>query len=233
MYYTTEESKNIIFNKLKNVQPFSLVRYGEGEIRILSKRKHNNKFECVSKTKEWSVDEIQDSWFFKNLESSFLYEDETYFRCIQDQGYHKNLEYIQSIFIEKKIHTTTFFYTIFLNFYKIFPFYFNQYNSINFICNQKANLKDINLNIKNVWNKFDVFNSWKQINYMDKVVEEISKFNNSIFIFVTGFSTKLMIHRLHSLNKKNVYIDCGSIFDKILYNKKTRSGHINDHEYIR
>lgn len=233
MYYTIEESKNIIIDKLKETNPFSLIRFGEGEIRILSKRKHDNKFECVSKNKEWSVDEIKDNWLFQDLENCFLYDDKTYFCFIQDQGFYQNLNFVKSKFEHKKIHSITAFYTMFLNFYKTFPLYFNKYDSINFICNKNANFKKINLNIKNVWNKFDTFNSWKQIEYINEVIEEISKLNNSVFIFTTGFSTKLMIHRLHNLNKNNVYIDCGSIFDKIIYNKKTRSGHIRDHESIR
>lgn len=233
MYYSIEESRNIIFNNLDKNKYFSVIRFNEGEIRILSKRKHDNKFECVCRTKEWCVNEIEDNWFFEDLTNTFLYENETYFKFVQDQGFHENLKYVESIFSNEKIHSVTSFYTIFLHFYKNFVSYFNKYESINFICNKNANLKNINLNIKNVWNKFDTFNSWKQTEYLNNTVQEILKFNNSIFLFTTGFSTKLMICKLHNLNKNNIYIDCGSIFDKILYNKKTRSGHIVDHEFIR
>jgi hypothetical protein len=54
-------------------------------------------------------------------------------------------------------------------------------------------------------------------------IENLMKINKNIFLFVTGFSTKLMIKELHELNSNNVYIDMGSILNTKLYNDRRRN----------
>jgi len=54
-------------------------------------------------------------------------------------------------------------------------------------------------------------------------IENLMKINKNIFLFVTGFSTKLMIKELHELNSNNVYIDMGSILNIKLYNDRRRN----------
>jgi ribosomal protein L6P/L9E len=224
-YYTHIEMKNILFDKLKNKQYFSLIRFGEGEIRILSRRKHDNKYECVLKNKEWSIDENKDSWFFKSLDETFYYEESNYIKIFQDKGFKKNLEFIHNHYPNKKMGTSI-FYEIFLNFYSdIFPF-LKKYDAINIVCNKKANYKNLKLDINHAWNEFDLTNSWKQQKYIHLVTDQISALNNNVILFTTGFSSKLLICKLHKLNPSNVYLDCGSIFDFIMFNEISRKSNI-------
>lgn len=225
-YFSEQEQKTLLIDKLKNKECFSLNRFGEGEIRILSRRKHNNKFECILTPKTWSVDEETDKWFFEHLEKAYDYEHPTYLKLFQDKGYNKNLNFIDIKYKNYKKLTTSSFYKIFKNFYlDLLPLIIN-YENINFVCNKKANIKNLKIDIKNVWNNFDEYNSWKQQEYMNKVINDISKLKNNVILFSTGFSTKLMIYELHKINNNNVYLDCGSIFDYLLLNKKTRTSNI-------
>lgn len=210
-----------INNLLKTKQHFSLNRFGEGELRLLSGRKHAGEFKSVNQ--EWSIDEKLDQWFIKKLKEALIYESLNYIKAFNthqqnNRNYYETIDQFKNI---KTFFTASFYEWIGPNqsyFYSYILDLFKQYAGINLICSKVANIKNTKINFNNCWNEFKTFNSWKQTDYINKTVEEISKLNNNVFLFCTGFSTKLMIRQLHELNPNNIYIDMGSSLNTKLYN---------------
>ena len=225
-HYSDDVFNVIITDLLKGKKHFSLNRFGEGELRLLSGRRHEGEFKSINN--EWFIEEKTDQWFVDKLKDAMLYENPTYIKAFNTHQ-QNNRDYYLSIdqFKNNKTFFTASFYEWVgknqVNLYSSIIDLFKQYDGINLICSKLANIKNIKINFNNCWNEFKTFNSWKQTEYMDKVVQKISKMNNNIFLFVTGFSTKLMIKELHTLNPNNVYIDMGSALNGKIYNDRRRN----------
>jgi len=211
---------------LNNKKHFSLNRFGEGELRLLSGRRHEGEFKSVNE--EWFIDEKTDQWFLEKLKAAMLYESPNYIKAFNthqqnNRNYYTSIEQFKNIktfftgsFYEWIGSNQSYFYSYILNLLK-------QYEGINLICSKVANIKNTKINFNNCWNQFKTFNSWKQTDYINKTIDEINKYKNNVFLFTTGFSTKLMIKELHQLNPNNVYIDMGSTLNTKLYNQRRKN----------
>lgn len=229
MFYSIEEQHIFLLEKLKNNELFALTRYGEGEIRVLIDKIDNTGLvRSASKDKTWEYNPLTDKYLKEELYKSITYNNTNYLKCFMNNGYPEYYNYSINLYPNiKKLQHNYFYSDIFYkSFYNEYVNLFKKYESINYICSSVANINNINIPIKNIWNKFNLKNAWKQIDYKHKVIEEISKYKNSVFLFSVGFTSKILIRKLFELNNNNIYFDIGANLDIKLYGKKTRGRHI-------
>ena len=91
-----------INNLLTNKMHFSLNRFGEGELRLLSGRRHEGEFKSVNE--EWFIDEKTDQWFVEKLKSAMLYDDVNYIKAFNTHQ-QNNRDYYTSLQQFKNIKT--------------------------------------------------------------------------------------------------------------------------------
>lgn len=54
---------------------------------------------------------------------------------------------------------------------------------------------------------------------------------NTIFLFAAGPVSEILIYEMWQINPYNIFIDIGSTLDDILFNRKSRSYHHDNHEF--
>lgn len=234
MFYTDPEHHPLLFSKLQNRENFVLNRFGEGEIRVLMDEVNtpSNTVKCVapSKIKEWEYNPKTDQYLKQNLHNALFTVAPNYLIATLREGWHLYRTYVDTHLPSVRKLATNYFYSdeYYHNFYKLYLPLFLKYNSINFICSNQANYKNVNINFNKVWNEFNIFNAWKQTTYSDQVLTDITSMQDSVFIFAVGFNSKILIKKAYDINPNNVYYDFGAHLDFKLYNRKTRGKHIND-----
>jgi len=234
MFYSDNEHHPILHNKLINKENFALNRFGEGEIRILLDEINttNNTVKCIAPTavKEWEYNPKTDNYLKQNLYESLFYNKPNYIIATLREGWHLYRKFIDTHLPETIKMATNYFYSdeYYYNFYKVYLPLFLKYESVNFLCSDQAQYNNINIKFNKVWNKFNIFNAWKQTDYTQQVLSEITCMKNSVFIFCIGFNSKIMIRKAYEINPNNVYYDFGAHLDRKLYNRKTRGKHLDD-----
>jgi hypothetical protein len=223
-----EESIRELNYKLKQNIPFSLVRYGDGEMDIM-----NNK--DVDLSKKFNGEHVYNSKVEKyqklrnELINSLKYKSENYYVglpcpcCVAN----KNVENMLKISNQNLKNVT--WANIFSNFN--YTYFSNNFmkslenKEIVLICNKNAELSNISkkYNItkvfkvgKNAW--FNDYNTIKDIVDYSKNVNP-----NTVFLFSAGTFTKITIHKIHQLRNDLFLIDTGSTLDKILNLGVTRN----------
>jgi hypothetical protein len=232
MFYSDNEHHPLLYHKLQDKEHFVLNRFGEGEIRVLIDEVNtpSNTVKCVapSKIKEWEYNPKTDQYLKQNLYDALYTVKPNYLIATLREGWHIYRKYIDTNLPSIKKLATNYFYSdeYYSNFYKLYLPLFLNYKSINFICSDQANYNNVNIRFNNVWNKFNIFNAWKQTEYTETVVNEIASMEDSVFIFAVGFNSKIIIKKAYDKNPNNVYYDFGAHLDQKLYNRKTRGKHI-------
>lgn len=232
MFTTNKNHTDFLLSLLSESKHFSLVRFNEGEARVLLDEINSDKntVRCVAphNANEWEYDPKDDINLKIELKNSLKYRDKNYYIALQREGWHKYKDYLQNEC--KDIDTLSIHYfwsdDFCLNFYKTIVPLLYQYKNVNILCSNKSNIDKINIKFNKVYNKFESKNCWKQKSYIDETLHSISNTENSVYIFCIGFSSKIMINKLHILNNNNVYFDLGSLLDYRMYGKKTRGKHI-------
>lgn len=219
-------------SRIVNNQPFSLVRYGDGEFRTLKffKFSHN----------EWKINDTNIIYYdkFRNSISTALTNiNPNYFigiPCTCNESRDNFREFFFSTYDYKMEQLT--FATIFNN--AMYPRFqneilplFKEY-SIILVSNENTNFErflSYGFNAKH-WIKIPTFNAWEKTEH---IYQEIEKFiqrekpTNHIFLFSAGPVSKIIIHRLHTKYQdlQNFYLDMGSTLDPYYGFKPTRNYH--------
>ena len=231
MFYENKEQKEILINKLSKQEHFALNRFGEGEIRVLMSQGTGPYLRCIAKSsiREWEYNPKQDKYLYDKLNESFFYKEENYFKATVKDGKKEHINFANKSLPNENLLSTSYFYSdeYYSDFFNIYIPLFEKYNSINFLCSNNANFGNLDINFKKVYNKFEISNAWKQIDYTQSLIDEIKETQNCVYIFSIGFNTKIMIKKLFELNKNNVYYDFGAHLDTKIYGRTTRGKHMS------
>lgn len=216
--------------KIKNNENFSLSRFGDGELSIIEK----NNINLLSKgIGEFSYNN-SDKKFSKSrelLKESFQYKENNYYVgiacrcCVGDEKFkymfklskqnEKNLTWA-NIFVNSN-------YSKFRN--EFIPALENRKTIL--ICHRKSNTNNLPFKTESIFNVES--NAWvKNLILIENLIKKINdeKIINHVFLISAGPFANILVYMLHKNNKKNTYIDIGSVFDKDLNLPVTR-GYLN------
>ena len=224
----SEQEFDFFLNRLKNNQPFSLVRFGEGESRIILK-------EQTLDRPELSFDPSleMNASYVRDLENCATVDHPNYFVGIQSYTYKpaekdrpENEFIIQRNAVVGLGNLPRDRYTcsrVFCNFYqrcKTELLTELTKREVYLVCSQDANTSNLGLNLKKVW-KISRKNAWKQdTDLYDQIGELMSKTKHSVLLCCAGFFGNIAISKMSF--DDNFNINVGSIYDPILLNKTTR-----------
>lgn len=200
---------NKIFEKIKNKEPFSLIRYGDGEKNIL------NNIACERKGFSYNPMNIDDCIFRSDLKDALEYDGgKNYFIGINDKK------------LEKDIKGTIISPMIFVN--ENYLEFLKQLKNIALeipvilIVNKVSRLTKIPFPFSGFFSLED--NAWQQrIKVEEQISEWIKDVSSPVLILVAGgaYSCSL-IHKIWEKNRQHILIDIGSTLDPYLFGKNTR-----------
>lgn len=227
----SKEQFDFFADKLKNNQPFSIVRFGEGESRIVLKEQTLNR-------RELSYNPIteKDTEYVKELENAAKINHKNYFVGIQSYTYKpgeknrpENEFIIQRNYVKSLGNLPLEQYTcsrIFCNFYKecqtiLLSLIKETKRDIYYVSCIGSFPEKLGINIKKLW-KINQKDAWKtNRNLYEEIKNEINKNVNSLLICSAGFFGNILISKLNHDN--NILINIGSVYDPIILGKNTRS----------
>jgi glycosyltransferase involved in cell wall biosynthesis len=212
---------HFFFERLKENNPFSIVRYGDGEMMIIE----GKPIDLSNKHHGEHKFDLEDKRYLKlqqEMVESIQYKDANYFVglpcpcCVNKDSVKKML----NVAAQPDYNLT--WANIFVNSnHEYFKSYF--LNSIRdknvvVICHKNADTKELHKHV-NVINEFRIgVNAW--LNDYDKISEilEYSKSvsTNTVFLFMAGTFTKLAIYKIHNIRKDLFLLDIGSSLDKTM-----------------
>lgn len=227
---TFESDFNFFLGELKNKNPFSLSRWGDGELMILEgnnidlREKGNGEFRYDKDMEEYQQ-------LRNDLLESYTYRDENYYIgvacpcCVGEEKY----QHMKSLSGQDETQLT--WANIFVNSnYKKFVDEFLpelKNHKINLIVNEKSQLTDIPFPWIKVW--YVGTDAWlNDYGIIDEVSDYIfdEDINNEVFLIAAGPFANILTHKLWRVSSNNTYIDVGTVLDPVLGLKLTR-GYLN------
>lgn len=218
-------------SRFERNQPFSLVRYGDGEFHTLK----NANFNCQN----WQIKNNDKSTlkFNEDLASALQSTNSSYFIGIPC-GCNESRDNFREFFFSNydyEIEQLT-FANIFNN--AMYPRFQNEIlpiikeYPIVLISNENTNFEcflSYGFNVKQ-WVPVPTFNAWEKTETIHDEIEQFierEKPKNHIFLFSAGPVSKIIIHRLHTKypDLQNFYLDMGSTLDPYYGFKPTRNYH--------
>lgn len=224
----SEQEFDFFINRLKNNNPFSIVRFGEGESRIVLREQQLDRPELsFNPTTEANAPYVID------LENCAKIDHPNYFVGVQSYTYkpaEKDRPEDEFIVQRKTIvglgNLSRDRYTcsrVFCNFYqrcKSELLSELRKREVYLVCSQDAIVGNLGLNLKKAW-KISRKNAWKQDGHLyEDIQNHMSKTKESVLLCCAGFFGNIAISKMsfdHNFN-----INVGSIYDPILLNKTTR-----------
>ncbi len=202
-------SLNNIFEKIKNKEPFALVRYGDGEKNIL------DNIPCERNGFSYDPGDTRDRKFQHELKRALQYNGgKNYFVGINNKE------------LEKKIKGTIISPMIFVN-QNYLEFLENLKNvtkeiPVILIVNKMAKLTEIPFNFIELYGLDD--NAWRTAQYLDgDILEYLDRCKDQHLILVAGGAYSCtLIHKLWSKDRNHILLDVGSTLDPWLFGKNTR-----------
>ncbi|SET41275.1 GT-D fold domain-containing protein [Thalassotalea agarivorans] len=216
------------FNKkLQTNEPFSLVRFGDGEMMVINGQaidlssKHNGEH-------KYSPDNTKDEHYRDILESSLLFKHPQYFvglpcRCCVGNEHCNELRE-QSKQDEQQLTWAN----IFVN--SNYPRFLSNTvtilkdKKVNMVCHEKSDLSGLPFSVNQ---DFRVgANAW--VDDYDELLLQMTNYLNEnniegeVFIFCAGVLSNMLIYKLTESFPNNTYIDVGSVFDEMMKLGKTR-----------
>jgi hypothetical protein len=226
----SKEQFDFFLNKLKNNEPFSIVRFGEGESRIVLKEQKLNRREL---SYDPSIE--KDKPYVKDLENVAKINHQNYYVGIQSYTFKPGERdrpfdefIIQRNYVKSLGNLPLERYTcsrIFCNFYErcqteLLPIIRELKRDVYYVSCVGSFPEKLELNIKKSW-KIDQRDAWKNnINLYEEIKEEINSNNNALLICSAGFFGNILISKMNHDN--NILINIGSVYDPIILGKKTR-----------
>lgn len=227
---------NIELNKfnlmIKNKINFSLIRFGDLEIKVL-----NNEAVTYSGGR-WTFDPEIDKNFRNELMNSFLMNSDNFYIGLICPNCYDTVNIIDTLKkYRKETKNKNFTFTKiwqdsnYLNFITNTLPLFKQYD-VYLICHYKA---DINFLPFKVTKSFRInTNPWiRNTNILEEIKKTIDneKIQNQLFLFCAGPYSNILIHKLYCINPNNLYLDIGSPLDPFFYQKNTRKYLIYPQKY--
>ena len=211
-------------NKIINNIPFTLARYGDGELSILKKQNINllNKLNGEFK---YDNQEQKDIEAQQLLTESFTYQNNNYYvgiicPCCGGQTiFHEMVQLSQQQ--ETQLTWANIFvnanYDKFIN--EITPL-FNNYKVIT-VSHKQSDITKLPFK---VWKSYKIGqNAWcSDYAILKEIQQDIQDKENIMCLFMAGPLANILCYKLNQINDKNFYLDIGSVFDNIIGLGKTR-----------
>ena len=207
-------------NKIDNNINFSLVRFGDGELMLIEKENLNLMKKGVGEFK-YDNSEIIYEKSRQLLEYSLKFKSDEYYVgigcrcCIGDDKFN----YIKSLSKQNEENLT--WANIFVNSnYNLFKTKFIKSlnnRKVYLVCHEKSDTSNIPFSLEKTYKIKS--NGWvENLDIIDIIKNDISDNNikDSIFLFCAGPLSNILVYKLHMFNKKNTYIDLGSVLDGYL-----------------
>lgn len=207
-----KEEIKIIFNKLKDKQPFSFSKYADGEWAIINGNDISNG--------EFSFTKNRDSEFYRQkLIESFQFKHKEYYvgiSCECCQGFeHFKMKEMSG---QDEDHLT--FANIFVNsnyeFYK--QNFIKEYKNhkIHLVANKNSKIHNLPFKLEKFY-PVEETAFIKNYNLINDILEQNIK--NSLFLFCAGPFGNILAHQLFKENKNNIYLDIGSTLNPWLHSE--------------
>lgn len=194
---------NFLYNKIKNKENFSLVRYGDGERNII------NNVPCNRKGFDFDITNKEDQQFRNDLIESYNFSG---------QNYYKGLE--QSKMDENIVSACVFVNENYVEFIKEFSKLFN--NCV-FIGNELGMPEYLPFKPERYIKIKD--NAWKDYScsMLDVFLSRWLANKKGIVVLIAGGPfANVLIYKLYRINPNNTYLNIGSTYDPFLYGRTTR-----------
>ena len=208
----------VLYAKLNAGHPFSLGRYGDGEMGILFDRNAGNR--------EFQYNQ-SDTLFFGQMWEAFRYEHPNHYVglacpcCVGDEK-HESMVRASG---QRPDHLT--WSNIFVNAnYAIFEEHWIpsfRDHEIWLVCNESASLARLPFEVNKCWRVGH--SAWKDGDETTmaicKALQESDAAGVVVLICAGPFGSTL-VHQLQKANDRNFYLDVGSVFDIYFYGRATR-----------
>lgn len=224
----SEQEFNYFLQRLSSNEPFSLVRFGEGESRIILKEQNLNRSEL-------SFDPLNESSksYYYDLENCAKINHKNYFVGIQSYTFKPaELNRPESEFIiqrncivnlgnlPQKQYTCS---RVFCNFYNRCCSELLQKladRKIYFVCSEEAKPENLKIPIIKYW-KITKKDAWKHdSNLYYEIQKELNDKKDCVLICCAGFFGNILISKMN--HDDNYNINVGSVYDPIILGKTTR-----------
>jgi len=233
---TFEGDFNIFLNKIKNDDPFSITRFGDGELSIIEGKylnllnKGNGEFAYDPNDKKYDISR-------ELLTESFTYLEKNYFVgiackcCVGDEKYN----YMKSLSKQNEDNLTWANIFVNSNYYrfvnKLLPALKDK--KVHIVCHETANIDKLPFEVEMVYKvKSD---AWiNNLDLIDVIKGRIGDRNieGEIFLISAGPFANILVQQLHKYNNNNTYLDIGSVLDGYLGLPLTR-GYLNGSSTLR
>lgn len=225
--YLDEEFRRI-WEKIKNFENITLLRYGDGERAIASGKK-------IKALEGWVAPDKLTS-LGKAVFNSLSLDSENVYYGISCPCCDKEAYYWYRSRIKNKNIT---FANLFVN--KNYQNFRKEFKELTrdavFIGNFRAKNKQIgNLNIlKYYFVSDDCIQFWETgaKELIEQIKEDFKGVDNLLYVVSAGPLSEPIIYELYKNNPNNTYIDFGSSIDEYIHNKKTREYMIEDSKYAK
>ena len=212
----------LVQRKLYSGQPFSLIRFGDGEYNILGN------IPCKRKGFEFNPNNLFDSAFRADLTASLIEEGgENYFvgipntKTIQNTRLHN---YLKSHIKGTIIGADVFINENYISFLTEILATFDSYDII-LVANAKSDISKLPFPITKFYAIMD--SAWRtHENLYETILLDLEYTERRTIVLVAGgpYSCHL-IHQMWQLNNKHTYLDIGSTLDPWFFYKYTRKYH--------
>jgi hypothetical protein len=214
-------------NKIKNNEHFALSRWGDGELSILEnkkldlRRKGNGEFLFDPNIKEYQE-------YRNQLMNAYTYHDIDYYvgiacRCCVGNEKH---EYMKKLSKQNESNLTwanIFVNSNYNNFLKYYVEEFSNHSIIG-VFNTKSKPENLSFKIDRTYKVGT--NAWINDYYLvDEIKRDVINIKNHIFLIAAGPLANILVYELWKINKENIYLDIGSVFDTQLGMKAVRGYH--------
>jgi hypothetical protein len=218
-----KQDLNLIIDKLKKKEIFSLSRYGDGEYNILRKYEHNaiNEFHYSPKLDIFDESRLK-------LIQSLQYKKENYIvgiipACCYRSGY-QGFKWMKEFSGQSENNLTwasIFWHANAMKSLKEMIPLFANYNVVA-ILNEKSKIDKLPFKIKKVfyvgYNAF--INNWNLIEVVKNYIK-LNKIEKHLFLFGVGPFSNILIYELNKEFYNNTYLDIGSMFDYMFFSFKS------------
>jgi len=201
---------NLILNKIKNKEPFALVRFGDGEFNVLNNIPCNRQGFSFKMNNGFFSESCNcmDEGFRSELQKVYKYKSKNF--------------YIATNKKDAKISAMIFINANYINFLENFIPLFNNI-STSIVCHSSGNIEKLPFKIKKNYEIQN--NAWYYSFGLEDVILRDLKIDREIVLVAGGAYSCVLIKELWEKNKNNIYIDIGSTLDPFLFGKKTRKYH--------
>tara|TARA_R110000751_G_scaffold221084_1_gene323660 strand:+ start:502 stop:1254 length:753 start_codon:yes stop_codon:yes gene_type:complete len=227
-----DDELDFFFDKIMDEKPFALVRWGDGEIKLLNKTHFHRNEVDIQNLRLWDFDSTDPHQLecAKRITDSLYYEDEGLFcgiPCPSCPVCHiSGMQYYELYKCKENLTYVGLFWNAnYEEFQRTFPYIVKDKNVV-FIGNETANLNGLPFPITS---HFKVgTNAW--LNDYSIIEDLLDYLRNSakkgtVFLFACGPLSCYLITEMWKESKEHFLIDIGSAYDANLYNRPTRGYH--------